>query len=422
MAEAAFGVQLRRSRQAAALSLRQLATRVGYDHSYLSQVERGQRPGSAHLARLCDRELGTGDTLATAYTLARPLPQPAGPPSPALLKTPTAGVDVLETVRRGLADSVGKVLQADEWSAVTRDHARDFPVTPLAELLPELTGDVQLLRAEAAERSGADGWTTSELAVPAAELSVLIALTLTGIGRLQAAGRWWRTARAAADSSAEPRVTSLARGWEAISGLSERRPLPDLLELAEDALTLADRPTCTARALAARAQILAQLDRPEDARRALQDLLAVTDDRPVRSGGATSLFDWSEYETSWVEGLVQAALGETDPAYLALDRALALCPAGSLRERAELELVLARCLVLDGEVAAGLAVAMRVLVELPDQWHTHYLYEAAGRVLSAVQGKDLGRAAVRDYRELLVRRPYHNRSVGSGSSSAWPQG
>ena len=67
MAEAAFGVELRRSRQAAALSLRQLATRVGYDHSYLSQVERGRRPGSAHLARLCDRALGTGSTLAAAY-------------------------------------------------------------------------------------------------------------------------------------------------------------------------------------------------------------------------------------------------------------------------------------------------------------------------------------------------------------------
>jgi tetratricopeptide (TPR) repeat protein len=329
---------------------------------------------------------------------------------------------VLEAVRRGLTGSVGKVLHADEWSAVTTNHARDFPVTPLVELLPELTGDLQLLRAEAADTSATAGWTSPELAVPAAELSVLIALTLTGIGRLRVAERWWRTARAAADSSAEPRVRSLARGWEALSGLSERRPLADLLELTEDALALADRPSCIARALAAGAQILAQLDRAEDAQRALHDLLAVTDDLPVQPVGATSLFDWSEYKTSWVAGLVRVALGETDSAYMALDRALALCPTGSLRERAELELVLARCLVLDGEVAAGLAVAMRVLVELPDQWHSHYLYEAAGRVLSAVQGKDLGRAAVRDYRELLVRRPYHNRSVGSGSSSAWPQG
>jgi hypothetical protein len=67
-------------------------------------------------------------------------------------------------------------------------------------------------------------------------------------------------------------------------------------------------------------------------------------------------------------------------------------------------------------------MAMRVLVELPDQWHTHYLYDAAGRVLSAVQGKELCRAAVRDYRELLTRKPDLNRSVGSGSSPAWAQG
>ena len=77
---------------------------------------------------------------------------------------------------------------------------------------------------------------------------------------------------------------------------------------------------------------------------------------------------------------------------------------------------------MDGEVAAGLALAMRVLVELPDEWHTHYLYDAAGRVLSAVPGKELVRPAVRDYRELLGRRPYLNRSVGSGSSNAGAQG
>jgi hypothetical protein len=65
---------------------------------------------------------------------------------------------------------------------------------------------------------------------------------------------------------------------------------------------------------------------------------------------------------------------------------------------------------------------MRVLVELPDQWHTLSLYEAGGRVLSAVPGKELVRPAVRDYRELLGRRPYLTRTVGSGSSSAWAQG
>lgn len=108
-------------------------------------------------------------------------------------------------------------------------------------------------------------------------------------------------------------------------------------------------------------------------------------------------------------------------AYVALDQALRL-RASETTERAELELVVARCLVMDDDVAAGLAVAMRVLVELPDQWHTHHLYDTASHVLAAVRGSDLGRAAVWDYGALLRRRPYENRSVGSGSSSSWQQG
>jgi hypothetical protein len=78
--------------------------------------------------------------------------------------------------------------------------------------------------------------------------------------------------------------------------------------------------------------------------------------------------------------------------------------------------------MVDGEVAAGLALAMRALVELPDEWHTQYLYDAGARVLSAIPGKELVRPAVRDYRELLGRRPYLNRTVGSGSSYAGAPG
>ena len=418
MAETAFGVQLRRSRQAAALSLRQLAARVGYDHSYLSQVERGQRPGSAHLAQFCDRELGTGSALTSAYERARPArtPGPAAPPSvqppvPAL----SAGVDVLEAVRHGVAGSFGQVREVEEWSAVVAGHAADFPTTPAAELLPELAADLQLLRASAAAGS-------TELAVPAAELAVMIAMSLTAVGRMRAAARWWRTARSTADSSAEGWIGGRVRSWESISGLSEQRPLPELLELAEQGHTLVAQPRDIGRALAARAKVLASLELETEAREALRQLLACFDEPPAQEDGATSLFGWAQYEVHGLESFVYTALGDTPAAYVAQDRALTLCPGEHLRERAELELQLAQCLVLDGEVAAGLATAMRVLVELEDRWHTQSLYDAAGRVLFAVQGRELGRPAVRDYRELLKRRPYFGRTVGSGSSSAWTQG
>ncbi|GAA1600994.1 hypothetical protein GCM10009789_64030 [Kribbella sancticallisti] len=429
-AEAAFGVQLRRSRQAAALSLRQLAARVGYDHSYLSQVERGQRPGSVHLAQLCDRALGTGPALTTAYeqpaeAVARAEVQRPGQRRraeqpehelaeavPSALAVAPGGGDLLESVRLGLADSYGPGREGDEWRAVTATYGREFATTTLADLLPDLTADLQLLRSSTMPGSTA-------LTVPAAELGVLIALTLTGLGRIRSAGRWWRTARAAADSSGERAVGSLVRGWEACSGLVERRSLPELQVLTAEALTLTADPEQTARALAARAQVFAALGDAAEAQRAIRDLLALTGELPAQ---APSVFACSQQEVYGREGGVWATLGEPAAAYEALDRALSTCPPERLRERAELELLVARCLVIEGEVAAGLAVAMRVLVELPDQWHTHPLYDAAGRVLSAVRGEESGRAAVRDYRELLRRRPFDNRTVGSGSSSGWLQG
>ncbi|WBQ07130.1 helix-turn-helix domain-containing protein [Kribbella sp. CA-293567] len=431
MTEAAFGVQLRQSRQAAALSLRQLATRVGYDHSYLSQIERGRRPGSAHLARLCDRELGTSPALSTAYEQTHPPAPPevtddpgsgAELPDGGTLLSETmpassrlpAGVELLETVRHQLAGSFGPGREVAEWRAVATGHAHDFATTPPAERLPELTADLQLLRAGAAAGSAA-------LAVPSAELAVMIALTLAELGRLRAAERWWRTARATADSSAERRIASLARSCEATSGLAEHRPLEGLLELADDALLLADRPADVARALAARARVLAAQGEAAQAQQAVQDLRTVTIDLPGRSAVSDSPFEWAGVETPAVEGRVCAALGDTLGAYVALDQALGLWSL-EMTARAELELVVACCLVMDGDVAAGLAVAMRVLVELPDQWHTHHLYDAAGHVLAAVRGDEAGRAGLWDYQALLRRRPFDNRTVGSQSSSTRQQG
>jgi hypothetical protein len=77
--------------------------------------------------------------------------------------------------------------------------------------------------------------------------------------------------------------------------------------------------------------------------------------------------------------------------------------------------------VVDGEVAAGVALALRVLVELSDEWHTYYLYDDAARVLSAVRARQPGMAAT--LQELLARAPYlEGRSVGTGSRGVRGQG
>ncbi|WP_344181362.1 hypothetical protein [Kribbella lupini] len=331
---------------------------------------------------------------------------------------------------------------------MTAAYAGDFGTTPAAELLPELTADLDLLHRAA----------DSDLAVPAAELAVLIALTLTTLGRSRAAERWWRTARATADGSGARWIASQTRSWQVISSSAEtvgatpagssaatRTAGPqqvrvssgvgvrhagtpeaavlcagssaggELLELGVEALTLAEHPRDQARALAAQARLLAVLGRPEEARQAVRLL-------PDGIDSSGSVFGWASYEPPSVESFVHTVLGDTASAYVALDRALGLCPAERRREEAELRLLLAECLVLDGDVSTGLAMAMRTLVELEDQWHSPALYAAGGRVLAAVQGGELTRPAVRDYRELLRRRPFAGRSVGSGSNTGEGQG
>ncbi|MGY4772295.1 helix-turn-helix domain-containing protein [Kribbella sp. CWNU-51] len=400
MAESAFGAQLRHSRQAVGLSLRQLATRVGYDHSYLSQVERGQRPGSAGLARLCDRELGTGDELTTTFEQKQ---AQSGRSTPAASQP----ADALEAAWHGLINAYG-------CTDATADLG-DFRSVPPARLLPDLMTYLQVVQA----RESADA------AVQAAELSALTAMTLTGFGELRAARRWWQVARTAADSSADVSVRSSVRAREATSGLAERRPLMQLLATAEEALALARpmRGGCVVRAHAARARVLAELGRQDEAHRALQELIGVADELPSASTTDGPLGDWTAYEVHGAEGRVCASLGYADAGCVLLARALELCPAERLGERAGLELWLAECLTVDGEVAAGVALALRVLVELPDEWHTYYLYDDASRVVTAARERAPGLAAVRDLEVLLERKVYaEGRSVGSGSWSGWGRG
>lgn len=60
----AFGVELRRRRMAAGLTLHALARRVHYGAPHLSRVETGLRCPSPELARLCDVQLAAGGALA----------------------------------------------------------------------------------------------------------------------------------------------------------------------------------------------------------------------------------------------------------------------------------------------------------------------------------------------------------------------
>jgi hypothetical protein len=114
---------------------------------------------------------------------------------------------------------------------------------------------------------------------------------------------------------------------------------------------------------------------------------------------------------------VCARLGYGVPGCILLERARELCPEGWVGERAKLDLALAESLAVAGEVAAGLATALRVLVELPDEWRDLGVSDAADRVLRVVPGSERGAL---ELRRLLATTT--GRSVGSGSSWRGGQG
>jgi transcriptional regulator with XRE-family HTH domain len=388
--DASFGTQLRHYRQAVGLSLRQLATRVGYDHSYLSQVERGQRPGSADLARLCDRELGTGGQLTG--TFERKPARSAG--------TATSAVRPPEPLEAAWQELVAAIGVADP-----ADVLGDFRSVPPAALLPELVAQLQWLQAR------------DEDAVLRSQLSILIAETLTTGGESRSARRWWWAARAAADTADESSLAALARAREVMSGLVESRPLPQLLELADEAIELTrqtpDAADVRSQVRAARALVLAELGQSERAHRALQELVGAGDE--LRAIPAQPI-DWMPYQLHWAEGRVCARLGYGVAGCVLLERARELCPERWTGERARLDLGLSECLAVEGDVAAALALALRVLVELPDEWHNLAVYDDAARVLTVVQEKEPGRPAMAELQRLLARPAYlSGRSVGSGS-------
>ncbi|WP_420323394.1 helix-turn-helix domain-containing protein [Kribbella antibiotica] len=389
-----FGAQLRQCRQAAGLSLRQLAGRIGHDHSYLAQIERGQRQGTADLARRCDGELGTGNLLTEAYRRTPAKPRRS---------TPTVGLDPLESAWQQLAIAFPEkdaFLAAEE--SVWFSSLQSLPaVRRLPELVRELSTPPINHRALQEDRQ--------------IELSLLIAETLTACGRLGDARRWWWAARQLADALGEPGLCSLARSREATSGLAEGRALPELLELTDEALTLAlqepRRSDAMLSARSTRARVLAALGRVVEAHALLPQLLSHADELPMASTGR----GWAPYEMHGVEGRVCASLGYWTAGCLMFARGLELCPSERLEERALLELAMAECFAGSSQGAAALAVAMRVLIELPDEWHTTYVYAIAARVLSGVRQREPRLPGLYDLDLLVARRPWAGRSVGSES-------
>lgn len=115
-----FGRELRRRRMAARLSLQQLGQRVHYSKSQLSKVERGLKPPTPELARLCDTVLDARGALARLVPVQRsqpPVPAPSSDDEVWLMQLRKDGSSSFQPVTRRDLIAAGAASMLSMYSA-----------------------------------------------------------------------------------------------------------------------------------------------------------------------------------------------------------------------------------------------------------------------------------------------------------------
>ncbi|MFY1671180.1 helix-turn-helix domain-containing protein [Plantactinospora sp. WMMB334] len=401
-----FGVLLRRLRTAAGMSLRDLSRKVNYDHSYLSQIERGAKPPTPVLAAACDRALDSGGMLVEAYerhagevdmqrrTVLRALSGLAAS-APVLTQ--------LEALRHGMGAAIGA--DADEWQQVVADYGYAFYRQPHALLMEQLTSDLTVLQTLIANTTGARRARLSDVA---AHLSVVAAALLFAGGQAALSQRWQRTARQAAADSHDSDTAVKVRAQEIVNGCYDGQDPQAVLRLSEEAVSLAAGRVSPAVANlhGGRAQLLAMQGRAEEARAEMRRVVDITAQLPaVPAGEDDSLWIWPEQRLRHTESFVYTHIGDTSAASAAQDRAVALYPSSQARLRTQVELHRACGLIRDGYIPDGLRHAADVLDRLPAEQHTDTLRSVAHQVLAAVPEREMHRPAVTDLRARIITTP-----------------
>jgi transcriptional regulator with XRE-family HTH domain len=113
--QAAFGVQLRRSREAKGYTQPQLAAKIPCDVSYISKLETAKEPPTRRMAVRCDEVLGTGGTLELMWRQIKHSVLDEGFPEYAELE---AKADVL---RLSQTSVVPGLLQTETYAAALMD-------------------------------------------------------------------------------------------------------------------------------------------------------------------------------------------------------------------------------------------------------------------------------------------------------------
>ncbi|MGH3569735.1 MAG: hypothetical protein ACRDRH_27730 [Pseudonocardia sp.] len=310
------------------------------------------------------------------------------------------GVAALEAVRHelnGLVADEPRAVEVEEWGAIALDYGQAYLVTAPATLLATLLVDLRGVQGAMQRHPGESE--QRELMRAGALLAAFTALTVANLGDLGAARRWWRSARHAADKSADPFTRFWVRGCEVAQ--HEHRPVLATLRLVVEADALLDEapPAAWPEFLSGKAQVLALAGQLGAAERALGQLRECASTFVGRN--RDSLFDFAESNLRYVESAVYSHAGSFVKAEQAQQAALAACHESSLRGPAQIELQRALCLVRSGDPAEGARHAQAVITGLPVMHRLRPVADLGQKVFSAIPVSERRRSWAVEYHECL---------------------
>jgi hypothetical protein len=278
------------------LTLHALSQRIGYTPQHISAAELARSAVSEHFVVALDQALDAQGRLVALYpavVIEREIERQKR--STARREAVRSAQEVDDVKRRafiGLGLSVVLLgpeaaarASADDWDRIGHAWGYEIGTAPDRNaLLPGLAADLKRLQAA--------GGPQRTIAL----LSSYVASIAVSSGDTAVAKRWWRRARSAATSAADPHLTAYVTGRQAVQGLYGAYLPGQVVALADDALSGTSAP-CTGRteALGAKAQALAMLGRERQAGEALTTLERTFEQLPRDiTREKLSVLGWSE--------------------------------------------------------------------------------------------------------------------------------
>ncbi|WP_242889983.1 hypothetical protein [Actinomadura litoris] len=288
-----------------------------------------------------------------------------------------------------------------EWHLACVDHLHAMRTRPPAQAREDLATDLFAL---GGQLDSAEGDDLTELRRVEAALTMLAAHLSARLAEHGEAIRWWRTARAAADSTGDLDLRLMIRCEEAAMGLYGQRDLGTVLALVRQGeRIIGDGPSFWKADFAGtRAKALSLLGQHEQARKALNF--------SVEYGGPdapTSILPtvWVSDQPLFTQSWVYAGAGDEAKADRARDLLLA-----HPRNRgddtpyaANVRLHEAMCTITKGGIDQGAIQAAHVLDAIPGNRRTQLSSSVGTFVLDAIPLDQRQRPAVREFREVLAR-------------------